>query len=1367
MMMELAREESSEQLDARVVRAEEFHRRGQYAEAAAAYRQILADNPTLAETAYNLGLACRELLQFEQAETAFRHALQLKPSLEEAAHNLCVSVQEQGRIKEALAMSLKLTDQFPKSADLQFAQSLLQLLLGEMPAGWRGYELRFMTHDPVPWRHADHPLWDGGSATGSVLFHAEQGFGDTLMVLRYLPLVRARGIDVLLEVPAILRNLAGRVAGVKKCYARGEEIPPFAAQFPLMSLPGLFETTLQTIPATVPYILPDPDVTNRWHMRLPSDGRLLVGIAWSGRQDQPVNRKRSCPPELLLSLARTPGVALVNLQVDGASAGPLQPYLTDLTADIRDFHDSAALIAGLDLVVTIDSAMAHLAGALGKPVWVMLPFVPDWRWLLDREDSPWYPTMRLFRQQMPADWHGVVSRVSRYLAQWAEALQRERSAPRSGEIVVEVPGNSDGQGDSLGQGNAALDYFLRQGDLLQRQGCLEEAVAVYTGALQIDPAWGEVHHNLGNAYLELRRFAEALEHYREAVRLLADFAEGYVTMATALQSLGRTHEALASCQRALAIDPGNAEAHWNRALLLLQLGQYPEGWQEFEWRWQKRRYTSPVRTFAQPLWNGESLRGRTIFIHAEQAFGDTIQFARYLPMVADCGGEVICECPAALTSLIATVRGVRKVCHAGSEPPPFDCHLPLLSLPRIFGTTVENIPATVPYLRQSDEKMAEWRRLLAAWQGMKVGLAWAGRNFPDPGRTCPFHNLAPLFEIPGITFISLQVDLGREDARAAADRLPLVDLADRIHDFADTAALMANLDLVISIDTSVAHLAGALGIVTWTLLPHAADWRWLLEREDSPWYPTMRLFRQRYAGEWNEVIRRVKDTLLAFVEKSRKYPSPASPEAQGLEHYNAGIALFAAGDFNGAAAAFRLAIAEVPEFAEAWHNLGHSCRPLSSVDAEYALQRATRLAPREAGFWHTLADFYFDQERYGEARRCFERMLALQPENILGLNGLGAVLHRLDMADRARSCFERVIALDPDNPYARNNLGVVLRELGEVELSRFCFERLIAVNADDADAHWNLAVTLLLQGDFERGWREYEWRFRKSNPVELPVPDVPRWHGEPLRGKTLLLLAEQGFGDTLQFARFATRLARQGCRVVLECQRKELQALLETVPGVAAVISRGEPLPRYDVWSPLLSIPWLIGMDRAELSADVPYLTPPDVLVAQWSARLGKREGKRIGLVWSGRKRPDPRRTCPAQEVAAFSAVPGATFFSLQVEPADDDLALLKKSIGLLDFTNEIGSFADTAAMIANLDLVITIDTAVAHLAGAMGQPVFLMLPYAPDWRWMLDCSDSPWYPSMRLFRQRRPGDWAGLFGDVLKMLMVGGESDMPGWKHP
>lgn len=1362
--MELARKESSEQLDARVIRAEEFHRRGQYAEAAAAYRQILAGNPTLAETAYNLGLACRELLQFEQAEAAFRHALQLKPSLEEAAHNLCVSVQEQGRIKEALAMSLKLTERFPDSADLQFAQSLLQLLLGEMPAGWRGYGLRFATHDPVPRRHVEHPLWDGASAAGGVLFHAEQGFGDTLMVLRYLPLVQARGVDVLLEVPAVLKRLAGGIAGVKRCYARGEAIPPFAAQFPLMSLPGLFETTLRTIPATVPYLSPDPDLANRWHTRLPRDGRLLVGIAWSGRQDQPVNRKRSCPPELLLSLARTPGVVLVNLQIDGASAGPLQSCLTDFTAEIRDFHDSAALIAGLDLVVTIDSAVAHLAGALGKPVWVMLPFVPDWRWLLDREDSPWYPTMRLFRQQKPGDWHGVVNRVSRCLAQRVDALQWERSAPRA--EMVEVPGNPERQRESLCQGSDVLGDYLRQGDLLHREGRLEEAVEVYNRALQVNPAWGEVHHNLGNACLELRRFDEAVGHYREAVRLLADFAEGYVTMATALQSLGRTHEALASCQRALAIDPGNAEAHWNRALLLLQLGQYPEGWREFEWRWQKRRYTSPVRTFTQLPWEGGELSGKTIFIHAEQAFGDTIQFARYLPMVADCGGEVICECPAALTSLMATVQGVRRVCPTGSEPPPFDCHLPLLSLPWVFGTTIENIPATVPYLVPADGKVAEWRRLLAAWQGMKVGLAWAGRNFPDPGRSCPFHNLAPLLEIPGITFFSLQVDLGREDARIAADRMSLVDLADRIHDFSDTAALMANLDLVISIDTSVAHLAGALGITTWTLLPFAADWRWLLEREDSPWYPTMRLFRQKHAGEWDEVIRQVKDALIAFVEKRRGHPVPTAPEAQALEHYNAGIALFAAGDFNGAAAAFRLAIAEVPEFAEAWHNLGHSCRPLSPVDAEYALQRATRLAPQDVGFWHTLADFYFDQERYGEARGCFERMLALQHGNILGLNGLGAVLHCLDMADRARSCFERVIALDPDNPYARNNLGIVLRELGEIELSRDCFERLIAAH-DDADAHWNLAVTLLLQGDFERGWQEYEWRFRKSNPVDLPVPDAPRWHGEPLRGKTLLLSAEQGFGDTLQFARFSTLLAHQGCRVVLECQRKELQALLETVPGIAAVISRGEPLPHYDVWSPLLSIPWLIGMDRAELSADVPYLTPPDGLVTQWSARLGQREGKRIGLVWSGRKRPDPRRTCPAQEVAAFGAVPGAAFYSLQVEPADGDLAMLKKSIGLLDFTTEIRSFADTAAMIANLDLVITIDTAVAHLAGAMGQPVFLMLPYAPDWRWLLDRPDSPWYPSMRLFRQRRPGDWAGLIGDVMKVLMTGGEIGMSGWKRP
>ena len=312
-------------------------------------------------------------------------------------------------------------------------------------------------------------------------------------------------------------------------------------------------------------------------------------------------------------------------------------------------------------------------------------------------------------------------------------------------------------------------------------------------------------------------------------------------------------------------------AHWNLSLALLLSGDFAGGWEEYEWRWKMKN--NDGRNYSCPLWQGEDIVGRTINLHVEQGFGDTIQFIRYAPMVMQRGAKVIVECQPQLVRLLASVEGLAHITDRTASSIYFDMHAPLLSLPRIFSTTLKTIPCHVPYLSADRVLVAKWRQKIEPLPGrFRVGLVWAGNptHGNDRNRSCALVDFALLAKIPNVIFYSLRKDEGAEQCENPPHEINLVDLTRDIADFADTAALMDNLDLIISVDTAVAHLAGALGRPVWTLLPFVPDWRWLLDRRDNPWYPTMRLFRQSKPGNWRGVMADVANALREYVVNSEQ-----------------------------------------------------------------------------------------------------------------------------------------------------------------------------------------------------------------------------------------------------------------------------------------------------------------------------------------------------------------------------------------------------------------------------------------------------------------------------------------------------------------
>ncbi len=387
----------------------------------------------------------------------------------------------------------------------------------------------------------------------------------------------------------------------------------------------------------------------------------------------------------------------------------------------------------------------------------------------------------------------------------------------------------------------------------QETGSLDAAIDHYRAAIAGNPEMLEAHCNLGNVLRQVFRLDEAAASYRCALGIDPGVAEIYANLGVTLQEMGLLDAAMAAYDRAVEIAPDDPEARRNRAMALLQLGRFEDGWRDFEWRWRTRHFSAIRRDWEKPQWQGEPLSGATIVVHSEQGFGDCIQFARYLPMVAAAGGRVVVECPEALAGLIGDLAEV--VC-VGAQLPAHDFQVPMMSLPGIFKTDFQTMPSDAPYLAVPAAAIEKWREKMALVDGFKVGIAWSGsaNHQRNVWRSPGLKALLPLVGLEGIRFYSLQVDSGRDDLIAEGVDGKVVDLAPALSDFSETAAAMMTLDLIIAPDTAVAHLAGALARPVWLMLPFASEWRWFTERTDSPWYPTMRLFRQSSRGDWSAPV---------------------------------------------------------------------------------------------------------------------------------------------------------------------------------------------------------------------------------------------------------------------------------------------------------------------------------------------------------------------------------------------------------------------------------------------------------------------------------------------------------------------------------
>lgn len=1074
------------------------------------FQELVARYPEYWEGHNKLGLSLQQAGKLEAAEEVFRKGIDCNPHYLRFYGNLGNLLQKRGHYREALSYYNRAIEMEPKYYEALFSRSLLYLLFGNFKQGWADYEYRWKLNS-VKMNAFDAPRWQGESLKDKmILLWAEQGYGDAVQFIRYVPLVKRRGGRIVLASPRSLLSLFRSVKDVDVYREEGQaDSIRYDFHSPLMSLPGVFNTTQETIPADVPYLAVEARRQAKIDERLNlAADKLNVGIVWSGNPSNKNDFNRSCKLEHFELLQKIDGIALYSLQKGQAAeqlANRGNASVVNLDPLIADFSDTAAIIQRLDLVISIDTAVAHLAGALAKPVWILLPYYPDFRWMLNRDDSPWYPTMRIIRQPEPGDWRSVFQRIqSRLLEEVSRKLHSDVQ-----ELPAAIRLFKDGQRkaaqklfEKIGQRNPTHPvpfYYLA---LIARQAKdYKTAVIHLEKAIACQPDCARYYIALGDNYFDLKEMSLAESNYIKALTVDIDQADAYFKLGKLLYYQEDSEQALYYLKRSLEIDGELAIAYY-------YIGNV---------YYSQNRIEQAIKAYLKSIKLDETLQ------------------------------DACCNLGVAYKRIGKYAR------------------------------------ATEYFKKAIDQGAAS----------------------------------APIYSNLGNTYLKL--------------------------------------------------------------------------------------------GEFQEA------------EKN-----------------------------------YLRAIEIDPEYAIAYFNLGKFYQDRGDVKrAEEYYRKALQIRPQFPEVMSNLCNILKDRGALDESLQMVQEAVRLSPDNPYHLNSLGNVYDRLNRFSEAARCYQKAIRIRPAMVAAYSNLGSTYMNLREIDKAFHYLDASVALDPGHVEAHWNRAINYLLVGNFKQGWPGYEWRWEKPDFQQLRRNfRQKRWDGSIQRDKTLLLWAEQGFGDTIQMIRLAKRVRARVKRLIVEVPAS-LKKLLRSVDGIDCIVSKGEPLPEFDLHLPLMSLPQYFINTEKDIPGEVPYIRCPDeqpISSLNWQKYA---DSFKVGIVWAGaaHHQNDYNRSCPVHYFRQLGELADLKIFSLQKAPRNQEIEQIATDIQIVDLDKYLRDFSATAAIIERLDLVISVDTAVAHLAGSMGQPVWVLLPYNPDWRWMLERNDTAWYPTMTLFRQAQIGDWDPVFSEVVKKL--------------
>ena len=930
-----------------------------------------------------------------EAAKKFKKALKTNPKAGPALANLGICCKFMGDYDSAKKYLVQACECEPDQIEHPWNLAIVQLALGEFEEGWKGYEVRYdpkriatdrvlMPNTPVPM------LKPGDSVKGkSVVLLQEQGFGDTFQFFRFTQYLKDEGAREIIAI--VSKDLMGviktipwidRVQNEMKAAERLPDYWVFA-----MSLPYRYQLkTVSEIPAPTGYMKLERYKFDQWQTFFQGyRKKIRVGLIWAGRESHSNDENRSMELKTLKRLAKfQKQIDFFSLQKGSKQNQEpgVEWHITRLGDQLSDFTDTAAVFSQIDLLISIDSGPIHLAGAMGMPVWALIPKVFDFRWLIDREDTPWYPSMRLFRQKKGEKWPEVIERmekaleefITKYQGRWQpdiiESVPKAFTSPMVGgtrfynecayeqhlqknwpqaismyqmtlryepenidarrnlasayrsngqltdALQIYQTAENDGAKDSLLYSNYA-NLLIEKGDTTKALEKIEKALAIdpHNQAAQklqnqlkpqlasqniperdtqtsqsiedsLKKIWGltfsdqlpaarellqllidsrplsvEICIMAGIVYQESKEYELAEEYYQKAINIQENFPEIYVNQAVLFAKQLKYQQAITAVNRCIALNPNHAEAHFHKSLYLLTLGQYKEGWKEYEWRMDDRR-TAPERIrkpqLSMPMWQGEDLRGKRILLMPEQGYGDYIQFIRFAKNLKKMGAIVVAGTRMPLLRVLSTCPWADEVVTDGERVAYHFWTFPM-SLPYQLGIDEEGGLTPFPYLFPIADKIEYWKNILSS-QKIElnqpiVAINWTGSktHIRDQFRNVNFAELATVFTGIEIQCIAINKDCDFSKEYQINNKR-IFNAGEFIQDFSDTAAIISLVDLVISIDSAPAHLAGAMGKDCWTLLDYLPDFRWGLDKAQTNWYPSLKLYRKAFMSDWSEIL---------------------------------------------------------------------------------------------------------------------------------------------------------------------------------------------------------------------------------------------------------------------------------------------------------------------------------------------------------------------------------------------------------------------------------------------------------------------------------------------------------------------------------
>jgi tetratricopeptide (TPR) repeat protein len=1431
---------------------EVYFRKKQYEKALSQFKQAIIINPEHANAYYQSGILFQSLNNPKKAIECYQNCLKYQPKHVEALYNANLAYQASKQYTEAINCCQKIVqiemnhhkawndmgvachksgqyslaeNCFDKSLAIESSSALahenravLKLLVGDYLNGFIEYQ----------WFRKqifDRPLDLSSQIHGKrILVYSERGFGDIIQFVRYLPLLRKENAFVILQTPRELFRLFSLSQITDQCDVNtSKKLPSFDFDTGMMFLPCFFKTNFSTIPSKVPYLIPPEAIKRPLDEAIQNHKAYFnIGIVWAGNAQNENDAHRSTSVEFFLSIARLPGVRLFSFQKDSVHRDflnrlPDDVSITDIGFLFEDFADTATAIQKMDMMICVETSVAHLSGALGHPTWLLLPKIPDWRWFLDKKNSPWYPSMKLFRQKNDGHWKDVFLDVKNELIpvivdhfyqKGISLLNRKQYAQachyfgymtqlnpdyfeawfQLGNTYVAQKHINQGiecyeKAVTLEPGHATCHYNLGRSWYSQRE--YKNAVKHFLAAIEIDPSYYKAIYNLGSAYYRTREIEKSIDAFQKAMIIKPDQIDIYTNLGACYGKCGDLEKAISWHQKAIKMSPDYADAHYNMGISLLLAGRLREGFKKYEWRLKRSDFPQPG--YNSPLWDGRILNHQVLLVYMEQGFGDAIQFIRYLPQVKSRVKKVILVCHPSVVRLFETAQGIDLIIPENYPLPSFDFHISLLSLPYIFETSLDQIPNQTPYLSAPYEIPTALKDMIDLnRKTFNVGFVWAGNpsNKHDQDRSVPSYMFSSIASLEHIQLFSLQKQNTPSNYISLFD---YIDLSPYLNDFSDTAFAISQLDLVISVDTAVVHLAGALKNPVWILLSKIPDWRWMMNRSDSPWYPSAKLFRQKIDGIWTDVFTNVMNELKAMTsDQSENYfcsditPSPYLADQllkQGNSYfrnnqldeaiqkykeslsiqpdcaetlYNIGVVYLKCDQPDKAIGFLNHVIELQPDHDQAYNNLGIACQKLDQTKrAIDYFQKAIDIKPESQKSLYNLGNALKNDQQFEKAIHVYHKAITIQPNFPECLNNLADIYIYQERYDDAMKLVDHALDNKSTYPELYFNKGVILSRLGEYEKAITYLRKAIVMRPRFVDAHYSLCFCLLILGQFTEGFEKHEWRIAKS-PAQHQY-GLKRWRGESFEGQTLLVYCEQGYGDCIHFVRYLPLIKPRGGEIVLGCS-PELYPLFVSLKGVDKVIMEGDNFPNCDFQVSLLSLPFLCSTTLSTIPNEIPYIISLknshqhiDPIISLYNDFF------RVGIVWAGSPthKNDKERSIPFQMFQQLADINNIRIFSFQKKGFSQEC----QQMNWIDLGVYFDDFSDTAYAAKQMNLIITVDTSVAHLSGAMGLPTWVLIPPVPDWRWLLNRDDNPWYPTIRLFRKKRHEDWKSVFDRVVDAL--------------